>query len=266
MTIYQNLKSPTSLASSTPFVNTDPQVPDRLYSLDVTKHIQQAVLRDKVKAKGMIRELFGTQNPYTFGVEGSGFSGLDCILSMVLPGDKVVAFVNGKFNGLGSLTIRAKTTRVSSLTAQPMNKPLENVIIVSIPNGETISGDFIAGVLAEHQPMWSVMAYCDTSSGRINDIKGFNDACAEHGAMGIIDAVSSLKDDGFDIDEYPGVVAWASCPQSNVLSQSVTYSPISIRHEAIELIKQRGCYPYIHHPILEGRHWGIVEGEDVDIC
>ena len=46
--------------------------------------------------------------------------------------------------------------------------------------------------LAEHKPMWAFMAHWETGSGRINDLKGFSDACVKHGVMGIVDAVSSL--------------------------------------------------------------------------
>ena len=56
----------------------------------------------------MLRELWGTKNVYTYGVAGTGFSGLDCVLSLILPGDKVVAFPNGTFSGIDSLTIRMK--------------------------------------------------------------------------------------------------------------------------------------------------------------
>ena len=50
----------------------------------------------------------GTKNVYTYGVAGTGFSGLDCVLSLIAPGDKVVAFPNGTFSGIDSLTIRMK--------------------------------------------------------------------------------------------------------------------------------------------------------------
>ena len=45
-----------------------------------------------LEAKEMLRELWGTKNVYTYGVAGTGFSGLDCVLSLILPGDKVVCF------------------------------------------------------------------------------------------------------------------------------------------------------------------------------
>jgi len=263
MTIYPALKIPNTLAAGPGPGNTDPRVLERFQATGVADHMQRDVLRGMVEAKHMLREVFGTQNTYTFGVGGSGFSGLDCMLSLVLPGDKIVVFVNGTFSGLDSLTIRMKASTPTDLAANPMNPQPENVIIVNVPHGQSVTGDIVAAALAEHKPMWAFMAHWETGSGRINDIKEFNDACAEHGAMGLVDAVSSLGVDDFDIDEYPGVVAWASCPQKGVLSLPMTYAPVSFRHEAIELIKQRGCYTYVHHPILEARHWGIIDGEDV---
>jgi alanine-glyoxylate transaminase/serine-glyoxylate transaminase/serine-pyruvate transaminase len=107
------------------------------------------------------------------------------------------------------------------------------------------------------------MAHWETGSGRINDLKGFNDACLKHGVMGIVDAVSSLGVGDFNIDDYPGVVAWASCPQKGVLSLPLTYAPVSFTDKAIEMVKKRGARTYVNHPILDARHWGIIDGKDV---
>ncbi len=110
--------------------------------------------------------------------------------------------------------------------------------------------------------MFAFMAHWETGSGRINDLKGFSDACLKHGVMGICDAVSSLGVADFNIDDYPGVVAWASCPQKGVLSLPLTYAPVSFTDKAIELVRKRGCRTYEHHPILDARHWGIIDGKD----
>jgi alanine-glyoxylate transaminase/serine-glyoxylate transaminase/serine-pyruvate transaminase len=82
--------------------------------------------------------------------------------------------------------------------------------------------------------------------------------------MGIVDAVSSLGVGDFSIDDYPGVVAWASCPQKGVLSLPLTYAPVSFTDKAIEVVKKRGCYTFVNHPILDARHWGIIDGKDVE--
>ena len=72
--------------------------------------MQKDVLRGMIEAKHMLRDVFGTKNTYTYGVAGTGFSGLDCVLSLILPGDKVVAFINGTFSGIDGLTIRMKAS------------------------------------------------------------------------------------------------------------------------------------------------------------
>lgn len=264
MTIYPTLEIPHTLAAGPGPGNTDPRVLERFAKTGVADHMQKDVLRGMIEAKHMLREVFGTKNTYTYGVGGTGFSGLDCVLSMILPGDKVVAFTNGTFSGIDGLTIRMKASTREELAANPLNPQPASVVMVNVPHGQSVTGEIADAALAQHKPMWAFMAHWETGSGRINDLKGFNDACIRNGAMGIVDVVSSLGVADYDIDDYPGVVAWASCPQKGVLSLPLTYAPVSFTDKAIDLVSKRGCYTYVHHPILEGRHWGIVDGKDVE--
>jgi aspartate aminotransferase-like enzyme len=78
----------------------------------------------------------------------------------------------------------------------------------------------------------------------------------------MVDAVSSLGIDKFNIDDFPGVGMWASCPQKGILGLPMTYAPVSFTDKAIELFKTRGCYSFVHNPILEARHWAILDGQD----
>ena len=253
-----------SLAAGPGAGNTDPRVLERLYLTGVADHMQKDVIRGMMEAKTMLREVFGTKNVHTFGVAGTGFSGLDCILSMIHPGDSVVVFVNGTFSGIDGLTIRMKASTEEELAADSLNPKPANVKIVEVPHGHSVTGEIIDKALAEHKPMWAFMAHWETGSGRINDIQGFNDSCQKHGVMGMVDAVSSLGIEYFDIDDYPAVVAWSSCPQKGILCLPLTYAPVSFRDEAIEVVKKRGCRTYGHHPVLEARHWGIINGKDGD--
>jgi aspartate aminotransferase-like enzyme len=225
--------------------------------------MQKDVLRGMVEAKLMLREIWGTKNLYTFGVGGTGWSGLDCIQSLILPGDKVVVFVNGTFSSIDSLCVRMKASTLEDLAADSLNPQPANVIVIDVPHGQSVTGEIVERALAEHKPMWAFMTHWETGSGRVNDIHGFNAACEKHAVMGLIDAVSSLGVGDFDIDDYPGVVAWASCPQKGVLSLPLTYAPVSFSDKAIAILKQRGCFTFVHHPVLEARHWGIINDEDV---
>ena len=261
---FPMLVIPDTLAAGPGPGNTDPRVLERLYLTGVADHMQKDVIRGMMEAKTMLREVFGTKNVHTFGVAGTGFSGLDCILSMIHPGDSVVVFVNGTFSGIDGLTIRMKASKEEDLAADSLNPKPANVKIIEVPHGKSVTGGIIDRALAEYKPMWAFMAHWETGSGRINDIQGFNDACQKHGSMGMVDAVSSLGIEYFDIDDYPAVVAWSSCPQKGILCLPLTYAPVSFRDEAIEAVKKRGCRTYGHHPVLEARHWGIINGKDGD--
>ncbi len=263
MKIYPTLEIPETLAAGPGPGNTDPRVLERFAKTGVADHMQKDVVRGMLEAKEMLRDLWGTKNVYTYGVAGTGFSGLDVVLSLILPGDKVVAFPNGTFSGIDSLTIRMKASTAEELAANSLNPKPASVTIVETPHGQSVTGETVDKALAQHKPLWAFMAHWETGSGRINDLKGFSDACVKHGVMGIVDAVSSLGVADFNIDDYPGVVAWASCPQKGVLSLPLTYAPVSFTDKAIEMVKKRGCRTYVHHPILDARHWGIVDGKDI---
>ena len=262
--MFPQLEIPHTLAAGPGPGNTDPRVLERFAAAGVADHMQADVVRGMKEAKIMLREVFGTKNVHTFAVCGTGWDGLDCAFSPILPGDTVVSFVNGTFSGLDDFNIRLKASTPEDLARDPLNPRPANVVTINVPHGESVSGEIVEAALAEHKPMWAFMAHWETGSGRINDIQGFNDACAKHGAMGIVDAVSSLGIAEFDIDDYPAVTTWASCPQKGILGLPLTYAPVSFNDKVIELLRQRGCYTYVHHPILEARHWCIADGQDVE--
>ncbi len=262
--MFPQLEIPHTLAAGPGPGNTDPRVLERFAAAGVADHMQADVVRGMKEAKIMLREVFGTRNIHTFAVCGTGWDGLDCAFSPILPGDTVVAFVNGTFSGIDDFNIRLKASTPEDLARDPLNPKPANVITINVPHGESVTGDIIEAALAEHKPMWAFMAHWETGSGRINDTQGFNDACSKHGVMGIVDAVSSLGIEYFNIDDYPAVTTWASCPQKGILGLPLTYAPVSFTDKVIDLLRQRGCYTYVHHPILEARHWCIADGQDVE--
>jgi len=263
LNMFPQLEIPHTLAAGPGPGNTDPRVLERFAAAGVADHMQADVVRGMKEAKVMLREVFGTKNIHTFAVCGTGWDGLDCAFSPILPGDTVVAFVNGTFSGIDDFNVRLKASTPEDLAKDPLNPRPANVVTVNVPHGESVTGDIVEAALAEHKPMWAFMAHWETGSGRINDLRGFNDACAKHGAMGIVDAVSSLGIACFNIDDYPAVTTWASCPQKGILGLPLTYAPVSFNDKVIDLLRQRGCYTYVHHPILEARHWCIADGQDV---
>ena len=263
-TIFPQLEIPHTLAAGPGPGNTDPRVLERFAGSGVADHMQADVLRGMIECKHMLREVFGTSNTYTFGVAGTGWSGLDAMMSAVQPGDSVVAFVNGTFSIIDGLTLRMKAATAEELASNPLDPQASSVQVVEVPHGKSITEHEIEAALATHKPKWAFMAHWETGSGRVNDIQAFSDACLRHGALGMVDAVSSLGVEDFSIDDYPGIAAWASCPQKGICCLPLTYAPVSFSDKYMNVLKASGARTFVHHPILEARHWGVVDGKDVE--
>lgn len=262
--IFPQLSIPDTLAAGPGPGNTDARVLQAFAGAGVADHMQPDVLRGMIECKHMLREIWGTENTHTFAVAGTGWSGLDAMFSAVMPGDKVVAFSNGTFSGIDSLTLRIKAATPDELAADPMNPQTASVTVIDVPHGQSVTGEMAEAALAEHKPKWAFMAHWETGSGRVNDIQGFSEACVRHGVMGLVDAVSSLGVASFSIDDYPGIVGWASCPQKGLCCLPLTYAPVSFRDEYIASLRKTGAYTFVHNPIFEARHWGIIDGADVE--
>jgi len=258
------LQIPATIAAGPGPGNTDPRVLAAFASAGVADHMQPDVLRGMLECKQMLREIWGTRNVHTFGVAGTGWSGLDAMVSAVRPGDRVVAFANGTFSGIDALSLRIRAATAEELAADSLNPQPASVTVIEVPHGQSVCAEVIEAALAEHRPKWALMAHSETGAGRVNDVQGFSDACARHDVMGMVDAVSSLGVIDFRIDDFPGVVAWASCPQKGICCLPLTYAPVSFDERYIAALKASGAYAYANHPIFEARHWGIVDGKDVE--
>ena len=261
---FPQLVIPNTLAAGPGPGNTDARVLAAFAGAGVADHMQPDVLRGMIECKHMLRAFMGTENVHTFGVAGTGWSGLDCMMSAVMPGDTVVAFSNGTFSGIDALTLRMKASTRDELAADSLNPQPASVTVIEVPHGQSVTAEMVEAALAELKPKWAFMAHWETGSGRINDIKGFSDACIKHDAMGLVDAVSSLGVEDFKVDDYQGVVGWASCPQKGLLCLPLTYAPVSFTDRYIETLRASGCYTYANHPIMEARHWGVIDGKDAE--
>ena len=129
--IFPPLTIPETLAAGPGPGNTDPRVLAAFANAGLADHMQADVLRGMIECKLMLREVWGTRNIHTFGVAGTGWSGLDCLFGAILPGDTVVAFVNGTFSGIDALTVRMKAAGRADLAADELRETLELDAIIT---------------------------------------------------------------------------------------------------------------------------------------
>ena len=141
--MYEKLTIPNTLAAGPGHGNTDPRVLEQFAKAGIADHMQPDVLRGMKECKVMLREVWGTTNIHTFGVAGTGWSGLDAMISAVKPGDKVVAFVNGTFSGIDALSLRMKAATEEELGANPLDPDAKSVKIVNVPHGQSVNKETI---------------------------------------------------------------------------------------------------------------------------
>ena len=77
--MFEKLTIPNTLAAGPGPGNTDPRVLEQFSKAGLADHMHPDVLRGMKECKFMLREVWGTKNMHTFGVAGTGWSGLDAI-------------------------------------------------------------------------------------------------------------------------------------------------------------------------------------------
>jgi alanine-glyoxylate transaminase / serine-glyoxylate transaminase / serine-pyruvate transaminase len=174
--------------------------------------------------KSLLRYTFQTNNMLTFPVSGPGSVGMEmCFVNMVEPGDKVIVGRNGVFGG----------------------RMIENVertggkaIVVEDDWGKPVDPNKIEDALKKN-PDAKVVAFvhAETSTGCESDAKTIGEIARKHGALTIMDAVTSIAGTPVRTDEW-GIDAVYSASQK-CLSCTPGLAPVSFSDRVIEKVKAR---------------------------
>jgi alanine-glyoxylate transaminase/serine-glyoxylate transaminase/serine-pyruvate transaminase len=174
--------------------------------------------------KALLRYVYQTKNALTFPVSGPGSVGMEyCFVNMVSPGDKVIVCINGVFGG----------------------RMLENVIrcggvpvVVEHEWGTPVDPQRLEDALKAN-PDTKIVAFvhAETSTGCLSDARTLVDLAHRHGALTIVDAVTSLGGCPVLVDEW-GIDAVYSASQK-CLSCTPGLSPVSFSDRVVEVVKAR---------------------------
>jgi alanine-glyoxylate transaminase/serine-glyoxylate transaminase/serine-pyruvate transaminase len=206
-------------------------------------HLDPAFIALMEETKRMLRTVFGTTNELTIPISGTGSAGLEAtIVNLVEPGDEVVIGVNGVFG-----------TRLVDVAERAGAK----VVKAEAPWGQAIPNDTIAAALDKTtKPRLLVLVHAETSTGVWQPI---DDACRmahEHGALFVIDCVTSLGGCPVEVDRvgvdaaYSGTQKCLSCPPG--------LSPVTFGPRAVERLRARTHKVqswYLDLTMLE-KYWG----------
>ncbi|ABF39132.1 alanine-glyoxylate aminotransferase apoenzyme [Candidatus Koribacter versatilis Ellin345] len=192
-------------------------------SQPIVSHMDPYFFQTSEAVQDMLRTVFGTKNPLTFAISGTGSGGMEtAISSLVEPGTKVCVFANGFF--CDRMTEMAKRNG-------------GNVVRLEKPWGEVFTDAEAAEFIAHEKPQVVMYVQAETSTGAFQQGTGICKAAHDAGALVIADVVTSLGAMPVKVDETGIDIAY-SCTQKG-LSCVPGLSPITVSPRAAEYIEAR---------------------------
>lgn len=170
-----------------------------------------------------LREVFGTSNPFTFAISGTGSAGMEAsIANFVEPGQKLVVFANGYF-----------ADRISEMG----KRHRAEVVRIEKEWGKPFTDAEMREAIRRERPHVVAFVQAETSTGVFNSGKVISDAAREVDALVISDCVTSLGAMPVEADANGIDVAW-SCTQKG-MSAPPGLAPITVSPRALDRLRAR---------------------------
>ncbi|MEW5870305.1 MAG: alanine--glyoxylate aminotransferase family protein [Chloroflexota bacterium] len=186
-------------------------------------HLDPSFLELMSRIQELLRYAFETDNPLTLAVSGTGTAAMEtAVANMVEPGDRVLVCVKGFF----SLRIAEMARRYGG-----------EVEIIQRPWGEIFTPEEVEAALKARPAKLVAIVHAETSTGVLQPLDEIVQVAHRHGALVIVDAVTSLgglpvKVGARDIDVcYSGVQKCLGGPPGA--------SPITLGPRAVEKLEGR---------------------------
>lgn len=170
-----------------------------------------------------LRKVFGTTNPLTLAISGTGSSGMEtAVANLIEPGTKFAVFASGYF---------------CDRLAEMGRRHGAEVVRLEKPWGEVFTAAEAEEFIQRERPQVVAFVQAETSTGAYQSGKAISDAAKKVGAFVIADCVTSLGAMPVEVDKNGIDIAY-SCTQKG-LSCPPGLSPITISPRAWEHIQQR---------------------------
>ncbi len=187
-------------------------------------HLDPAFTTMMEETKTLLRYAFQTENKLTFPVSGPGSVGMEsCFVNLVEPGDKVIVCVNGVFGGRMVENVK-RTGGVPVIVEDAWGAPVDPAKVE-------------AAFAANPDAKIFAFVHAETSTGALSDAAALAAIARRHGALTIMDCVTSLGGVPVLIDEW-GIDAAYSGSQK-CLSCTPGISPVTFGERAIAKVKAR---------------------------
>jgi alanine-glyoxylate transaminase/serine-glyoxylate transaminase/serine-pyruvate transaminase len=220
--------------------NIHPRVREAL-AAPVLGHLDPLVLAMLGEIQDRLRAQFGTANPLTLAVSGTGSAGIEsCLQGLIAPGDRVVVEVRGFFG-----------TRMADMASRAGGE----VTSVPTPWGQPADLDRLREACRRVRPRILAAVHAETSTGVGLPLDEVAQIAREVDSDLVIDCVTSLGGIPVEVDRH-GIAAAASCSQK-CLGAPPGLAPVTLspRAEARLAARRQPTPFYLDLPLI-ARYWG----------
>jgi len=211
-------------------------------SLPVIGHLDPKFLEIMDQSMAMLREIFQTKNRLALPMSGTGSAGMEtCFVNLVEPGDAVLIGVNGVFG-----------TRMVDV-AQRCGAQVDGV---EAEWGTALDPQSFKAALGKKKYKLVALVHAETSTGVLQPLDDIARLVREHGALLLVDTVTSLGGAPVRIDEL-GIDACYSSTQK-CLGCPPGLSPVTLNERALEVVRNRKTKVrswYLDLSMIE-KYWG----------
>jgi alanine-glyoxylate transaminase/serine-glyoxylate transaminase/serine-pyruvate transaminase len=193
----------------------------------IVGHLDPFFFQVNEEIRQLLNLCFGTKNDFTMVISGTGSAGMEAaVVNLIEPGSKAAIFANGYFSD--RLTEMATRQRAQ-------------VVRLEKPWGEVFTDAEAEEFIAREKPAVVAFVQAETSTGAYQPGHGIARAAHAHGALVIMDCVTSLGGMPVDVDAagidiaYSGTQKALGCPPG--------LAPITVSPRALDWLRQRKTTP-----------------------
>src|SRR4029078_4390367 len=206
-------------------------------------HLDPLFLQCMDDVQSLLRYVFETENRVTIPISATGSAGMEAALVNVIePGDEVVVCIHGVFG-----------ERMRDLVERSGAK----AIVVEAKWGEAIDpGKIESALKSSSRPRALSIVHAETSTGVLQDLSGLAEIAHEHGALFLVDAVTSLGGHPVGIDRNGIDICYSGTQKC--LGAPPGLSPVTFNERALDRIRSRKSKVqswYLDITMVE-RYWG----------
>lgn len=189
----------------------------------IVSHVDAYFFEVVEDIRAMLQTVFGTANPFTMAVSGTGSAGMEAAIANVTePGMKFAVFANGYFSD-----------RMTEMAARQG----ATVVRLERPWGEVFADEEADAFIRKERPHVVGYVQAETSTGAYQQGRAIARAARDVDALVIADCVTSLAGMPVLVDEtgvdvaYSGTQKALSCPPG--------LSPLTLNNRALERVRAR---------------------------